>query len=162
MTAADLDGVVRIARASFPDHFEDRSCFAERLMLYPQGCFILAAEGVVAGYLIAYPWMSGSAPPLNSLIHQLPACADLIYLHDLALHPDARGRGYTQTVVHSLVAQARSDGWCQIALVAVNRATAFWQKMGFSVVEKPTELKSYGDNSAYMMRRILAEKPATR
>ncbi len=153
MAAADLDGVVRVARASFPDHFEDRSIFAERLMLYPRGCFTLATGGIVEGYLIAYPWIAGSAPRLNSLIDRLPPHPDLIYLHDLALHPGARGLGYTRTIVDRLVEQARADGWPQIALVAVNQATAFWRKMGFAVVEKPTKLASYGDDAAFMIRQ---------
>lgn len=61
MLAGDLDGVVCVARLSFPDHFEDRACFAERFALYPQGCFVLdAGDGQVAGYLIAYPWLQAA------------------------------------------------------------------------------------------------------
>lgn len=155
METADLDGVVRVARLAFPDHFEERSCFAERLSLYPRGCFTLDKEGEVAGYLIAYPWTSGSAPPLNSLIHALPLGADLIYLHDLALHPDTRGRDLTQTIINRLAAQACDDGWSAIALVAVNRAASFWSRMGFEVVDDPAmavKLASYGADAAYMMR----------
>lgn len=159
METADLDGVVRIARLAFPDHFEDRSCFAERLELYPRGCFTLDMAGEVAGYLIAYPWTTGSAPPLNSLIHALPQDADLIYLHDLALHPEARGHGLTSPMISRLAAQVRDDGWNAIALVAVNRATSFWSRMEFEVVEDPAmavKLASYGAEAAYMMRSTLA------
>lgn len=155
MAAADLDGVIRIARLAFPDHFEDRSCFAERLDLYPRGCFTLELAGEIAGYLIAYPWTTGSAPPLNSLIHALPQDADLIYLHDLALHSEARGQGLTSAMIDRLAAQASDDGWNAIALVAVNRAASFWSKMGFEVVEDPAmaaKLASYGTEAAYMRR----------
>jgi ribosomal protein S18 acetylase RimI-like enzyme len=154
MAPADLDGVVRVARVSFPDHFEDRSCFAERLALYPRGCFTLERDGAVAGYLIAYPWTAGSAPPLNALIHRLPAHPDLIYLHDLALHPAARQLGYPRPMLEQLMAQSRADGWSAIALVAVNRAAGFWQRFGFAVAEAGAAIPSYGDGSAYMIRRL--------
>lgn len=155
MEATDLDGVVHVARLAFPDHFEAPACFAERFALYPRGCFTLVADGEVMGYLIAYPWTADSAPPLNSLIHALPKAATILYLHDLALHPDMRGRGLTASVVERLVRQAREDGWDTIALVAVNQAAGFWERMGFAVVSEPalaSKLASYGADAAYMTR----------
>lgn len=159
MDAADLGDVVRVARLAFPDHFEAPACFAERFALYPRGCFTLAAAGEVVGYLIAYPWTAGSAPPLNSLIQALPEAATVLYLHDLALHPAARGSGHTAPVVETLVRQAREDGWDTIALVAVNQATGFWEKLGFAVVSEPamsSKLASYGADAAYMTRTTTA------
>lgn len=156
MVPCDLDGVVAVARIAFPDHFEDYACFAERLTLYPQGCFVLDA-GQVAGYLIAYPWRSGSAPPLNTVIGALPEGADVLYLHDLALHPDARGQGVTSLIVERLADRARADGWPAIALVAVNDATAFWERMGFRVVADPAmaaKLASYGADARSMVRGL--------
>ena len=35
MTPDDLDGVVAVAQLSFPDHPEERACFANRLELHP-------------------------------------------------------------------------------------------------------------------------------
>lgn len=157
MIAEDIDGVVRIARIAFPDHLEDRSCFAERLQLYSRGCFTLDREGEVVGYLIAYPWIAGSAPPLGALIHALPALADVLYLHDLALHPDVRGRGCAGPIIDRLAVQARGDGWSAIALVAVNRAAAFWSQNGFRVAGDPAmtrKLATYGADAVYMTRSI--------
>lgn len=156
MVPGDLDGVVAVARIAFPDHFEEYACFAERLALYPPGCFVLDA-GQVAGYLIAYPWRSASAPPLNTVIGALPQGADVLYLHDLALHPDSRGQGATSAIVDRLAVQARADGWPAIALVAVNDATAFWERMGFRVVADPAmaaKLASYGADARYMVRGL--------
>jgi ribosomal protein S18 acetylase RimI-like enzyme len=158
MTEADLDGVVEVARLSFPNHPEDRACFANRLELHPQGCFVLGdGAGGVFGYMVAYPWMRGSAPALNALIPALPGNADLIYLHDLALHPDARGGGHTRPVVEQLADQARADGWPALALVAVNDAAAYWGRLGF-VEESPPgmaeKLASYGADARYMVRPL--------
>lgn len=158
MTAADLDGVVDVARLSFPDHFESRACFENRLALSPAMSFVLAgADDAVRGYLFAYPWKGQTAPALNTLIEAIPAEADLIYLHDLALDPAVRGGGHTRSIVERLVDQVRADGWTKIALVAVNDATTFWQRMGFQPVTSPAlaaKLASYGDDARYMVRDL--------
>ena len=158
MRPDDIDAVVEVARLSFPDHFEDRACFQNRLALYPRGCFVLSGgEAAPRGYLIAYPWRAESAPPLNTVIEGLPAEPALIYLHDLALHPEARGGGVTGAVVERLAEQATEDGWPAIALVAVNDAVRFWARHGF--VEHAAEgmaakLASYGADARYMVRDL--------
>jgi len=158
MTTADIDGVVTVARLSFPDHFESRACFESRLALSPAMSFVLAgADDTVRGYLFAYPWKGETAPALNTLIEAIPAEADRIYLHDLALDPAVRGGGHTRSIVERLVDQVRADGWTMMALVAVNDATAFWQRMGFNAVTSPelsAKLASYGDDACYMVREL--------
>lgn len=157
MRTSDLDAVTEVARLSFPDHPEERACFQNRLQLYPRGCFVLADGGPAMGYLIAYPWRADAAPPLNTLIERLPADAQLIYLHDLALHPEARGGGVTGVVVEQLAEQARQDGWPAIALVAVNQAADFWRRHGFEAREAEgmgEKLASYGADARYMVRPL--------
>ena len=158
MAESDLDAVAAIALVSFPDHFEGRPMFANRLALAAQGCFVLAGDdGQAMGYAVSYPWRIDSAPPVNSLIEAIPEDADVIYLHDLALHPDARGGGATRAIVEQLADQARSRGWPAIALVAVNDAVGFWTKQGFEVRENAavrTKLASYGPDARYMVRRL--------
>lgn len=158
MTPGDLDGVVAVAQLSFPDHPEERACFANRLELHPEGCFVLAAEdGPVMGYLVAYPWKLNAAPALNVLIDAIPAEAEVVYLHDLALHPDTRGGGHTRPVVERLAEQAKAAGWPAVALVAVNDASTFWARNGFEVQNPPgmaEKLASYGDDARYMVRPL--------
>lgn len=158
MGPGDLDAVAAIARLGFPDHFEDRACFAERLALHPRGCFALeAADESLAGYLIAYPWTANAAPPLNTLVGALPAKPEVLYLHDLALHPDWRGRGFTRPIVERLVEDARAEGWPALALVAVNDAAGFWRGLGFEVVDDSAmaaKLASYGADARYMRRAL--------
>jgi GNAT superfamily N-acetyltransferase len=158
MTAGDLDAVVALALVAFPDHYEGRACFANRLALYPSGCFVLADEaGPARGYLVAYPWRAGEAPALNALIEGLPADADLIYLHDLAVHPEVRGRGWSRPAVERLAHDARTAGWPALALVAVNDAEPFWARHGFAVEESQAlarKLASYGPGARYMVRPL--------
>jgi GNAT superfamily N-acetyltransferase len=157
MSEADLDAVAAIARIGFPDHFEGRPMFANRLALAPDGCFVLADADRVLGYLIAYPWRTDSAPPLNALIEAIPDDAAVMYLHDLCLHPDARGLGATGGIVERLAGQARDLGWPAVALVAVNDATGFWARHGFSVRESQAisrKLAGYGADARYMIRPL--------
>ncbi|MNY17382.1 Acetyltransferase (GNAT) family protein [compost metagenome] len=109
------------------------------------------------GYLMAYPWKRDSAPPLDSLIGAVPRDAEVIYLHDLAVHPKTRGGGHTRAIVERLAEQARAAGWREIALVAVNAATAFWERHGFVARNPPGmagKLASYGDDARYMIRTL--------
>ncbi|MDI1327096.1 MAG: GNAT family N-acetyltransferase [Brevundimonas sp.] len=160
MTAADLDAVAHIAAIGFPDHFEGRDCFGNRLALNPSGCFVLAeANGEPRGYMVAWPWRAGAAPALNTLIEAIPAEASVMYLHDLALHPEVRGSGWSRDVVERLARQARDAGWPALTLVAVNDAAPFWERRGFAVVDSPamtTRLASYGPGARYMVRDLTA------
>jgi hypothetical protein len=58
-TAADLDAVERIGNAVHVNLQERPEVFANKLALFPQGCFVLARNGAVIGYGIAHPWALG-------------------------------------------------------------------------------------------------------
>lgn len=159
MTAADLDAVTDLAAIGFPDHFEGRDCFENRLALNPSGCFVLSdAGGEPRGYLVAYPWCPEAAPALNTVIEAIPADATVLYLHDLALHPDVRGGGWSDIIIERLADQARAAGWPRLALVAVNDAAGFWARQGFVVVDSPAikaKLAGYGRDARYMIRPLV-------
>jgi len=161
MTGADLDAVAAIALIGFPDHFEGRPMFANRLDMAPDGCFALSRieAGVerVLGYLVAYPWRADAAPPLNTRIEAIPGDAAVMYLHDLCLHPEVRGRGVTTGIVERLADQARAAGWPALALVAVNDAAGFWARHGFAVRQNAViaaKLAGYGPDARYMIRPL--------
>lgn len=157
MTVDDLDAVVAIASIGFPDHPEDRACFASRLSVFPDGCFILDGDPGVKGYLITYPWTADSAPVLNRRIAALPDDASVLYLHDLALHPDVRGEGWSRSAMEAVLAVAARGDWPAVALVAVNEAVGFWQGHGFEVRQTPAmaaKLASYGTDARYMVRPV--------
>lgn len=158
MTAADLDAVAAIAAVSFPDHFEGRDCFKNRMALNPSGCFVLAGpDGPPRGYLVAYPWTADALPALNTLIPAIPDDASVVYLHDLALDPAVRGGGWSRPIVERLAAEAGAAGWRALTLVAVNDAAPFWERHGFAVVDTAAmadKLASYGGDARFMVRRL--------
>ena len=67
--------------------------FAERVRLYPSGCFIYKSADRPCGYILSHPWVRNSPTPLNALLGQIPGDARTYYLHDLALLPKVRGLG---------------------------------------------------------------------
>ena len=157
MTAGDLDRVAEVATIGFPDHFEGRPCFANRLDLNPAGCFVLETAEGLQGYLVAYPWSAEAAPTLNTLIQAIPEDAGVMYLHDLALTPAVRGQGWSKPAVQAVVDLAKAGGWTTVALVAVNDAVDFWRGHGFEVRQTPemaAKLASYGPDARYMTREV--------
>lgn len=154
----DLGGVFDIAALAFPKHYEELAFFAERLTLSPRWCFGLEdGDGALKGYLIAYPWPLGTIPPLNAPLHALPADARALFLHDLALHPDAAGTGQARAIVERLAGEAAGDGFRDLALVAVNGTAPFWERLGFSAEASDAlavKLASYGAGARYMRRRL--------
>ena len=160
MTAADLDAVAALAAIGFPDHFEGRDCFENRLALNPHGCFVLAGEEAgIRGYLIAYPWTADAVPALNTVVAAIPDDASVICLHDLTLDPTVRGGGWSRPMVERLAEESRIAGWPALALVAVNDAAPFWERHGFTVVDKPgmaDKLAGYGVGARYMVRSLKA------
>jgi GNAT superfamily N-acetyltransferase len=157
MAAGDLDRVAGIAVIGFPDHFEGRDCFENRLALNAAGCFVLQTPDGLEGYLVAYPWAKDAVPALNTLIEAIPTNAAVLYLHDLALTPAVRGQGWSKPAVAAVVDLAKADGWPIVALVAVNDAVDFWRGHGFDVRQTPemaARLASYGPDARYMVRSV--------
>lgn len=153
MLPTDLDEVVRIADCVHQGFPEDREVFAERLVLWPQGCHFLESEGEGLGYLFGHPWVFRSPPPLNSLLGQLPQNPGTYYLHDLALLPEARKGGHGTKIIAANLKQARSDGFRVVSLISVHASSPFWRRQGFEVVNDNklvAKLASYGDEARYM------------
>lgn len=155
MLSDDIDAVCTMAAVCFPDHPEDRAVFLQRLSLYPQGCLVLQGTGAQLGYAVAYPWPGDAVPPLNTLVDGLPDAPSVLYLHDLAVLPTARGGGLARAGLEHVIGLARAVGLSTLALVAVNQAEGFWGHLGFEPRQTPalvTKLASYGPDARYMVR----------
>ncbi|MBN2752372.1 MAG: GNAT family N-acetyltransferase [Rhodospirillaceae bacterium] len=154
MTKDDLAAVEAIAAVVHPGYPEALEVFAERLSVYPAGCWVLLdAEGQVVGYALTHPWVYGQPPKLNILLGAIPAQADTYYLHDVALLPAARGRGAVRMVLKDVVAQADLAGQGNLSLVSVNESRPIWERCGFRLAGDVTpDLSSYGGDACFMTR----------
>jgi len=159
MTPQDLVEVQVLADAIHVIHPEDFQVLAERQRLYPQGCHMLVEAGQAIGYALTHPWRYAEPPPLNGLLGEIPSSATTYYVHDVALLPQARGRGHAEGMTDWLVSHARNAGFHTLSLVAVNKSQAFWEKVGFRVITVPglaAKLASYGPDAVLMVRDLIA------
>ena len=153
MTADDLAAVRDIAASIHPTLPERIEVFAEKLRLFPRGCFVLESVGGVAGYALAHPWRLRAIPPLDAFLTQISAAADCLYLHDAAVLPAARGKGAAPRLVALLRALAAEAGLPRLALVSVYGTSVLWNRLGFAAVEDTGLAKAlafYGDGATYM------------
>ncbi len=157
MEKEDIPHVNLLADVVHKAHPEDDAIFAERHRLYPAGCYSLIADKALAGYLIAHPWRLGHSPALNTLLGALPQKPDTLYLHDIALAPQARGLRLATAAVVLLIERAVTAGFSSLSLTAVNNSVGFWQKQGFLLASKISEgAASYGEEARSMVYPIIA------
>lgn len=153
MRATDLPALCAIADLVHPDHPESSEALASRLTRFPAGCFLAEGKPGMFGYCLSHPGQIGQPPPLDSVLTELPAGADCLYLHDLALIPAARGRGLGEAMVEMLATVARAHGLDRIALTAVSGSWGFWERQGFHRTACPA-LASYGHAAVYMVKPL--------
>lgn len=159
---ADLPAILAVAAAVHPTFPEDATVFAERLALYQAGCLVLADADadVVLGYVVSHPWIHLTPPPLNRSLGQIPPAPTTYYLHDLALLPEARGRGAAADGVRRILDHAAITNLPNASLVAVHDAGPFWARFGFSAVAPAAvpglaeKLASYGEAACLMVKDL--------
>jgi ribosomal protein S18 acetylase RimI-like enzyme len=153
LTPGDLARVSGLADHIHRSHLEDREVFANRLRFYPAGCWVLAEEREVAGYVISHPWVLHSPPPLNTLLPLERRDFDTYYLHDIAIAADLRRQGWARKVTLSLLRHGART-FATASMVSVNATGPLWRRFGFEIVESDAlrpKLASYGIGARYMV-----------
>jgi GNAT superfamily N-acetyltransferase len=145
MTEADLPTVMQIGDVVHADLPESLEVVAERLRLFPAGCWV--APG---GYILSHPARRGVAPRLNRLLRALPADADTLHLHDVAFLPERQGQGGGRSAMQLAFDVAARHGLPTVALVSVHGTGPYWGRFGF--VAELADVASYGDGAMYMTR----------
>ncbi len=157
MLEDDLPVDAAIAAQLHPACPEDDQIFAERLVLYPNGCLVLEINGNAVGYSISHPWLDRQAPVLNSLLHALPTHPSTYYIHDVALLPIARGLGAVEQLLANLLPITRAHGLSTISLIAVNSSYDFWARHGFVAIDDSAlqnKLNSYEPEAKFLLKNI--------
>ena len=163
MTAADLSRILAIADVVHPAYPEDRSVFEERLSLYPAGCRVAESGGEAIGYGVMHPGRLGVPPPLDTPLGHLPADADCLYLHDIALLAESRGTGLGAAVLEYAHRLATREGWQWLALTSTPAARSYWDRVGFTPYAQggpalESKLASYGGGMSYMTAPVRARE----
>lgn len=152
MQTSDIAAVTAISDAVHGIYTEPAAVYTERLTLHPAGCFVLDVDGEISGFLITHPWHGGKSPALGEMLGAIPDDASTYYLHDIALLPQARGTGAGREGLKLTIAAARSGGFREVSLVAVNGADRYWAAQGFAYDHDAAP--PYGNGTFRMMLNI--------
>jgi len=153
MLPADLDAVLRIQAACYPAAMQEPATVVAARMAAACGtCLVGSHEGVVRGYLFAYPSRLGLVTELSAPF--APARQpDTLYLHDLAIEPCALGRGLARALVDDALRRARALGLAHAALVSVQDSAGFWHALGWrAAATHDAGLDTYPSGALYMVR----------
>lgn len=158
MTANDLAEVQRISDLIHPDYPERDEVVAEKLMLSPSTHFIAEdSGGIVRGYAVAYPWIADDMPQLDTFIRKLPDKPEVLYIHDVALLPSARGGPLVPDLLKRLGVVALAKGLAGFTLAAMYGSETAWFRHGFWRVQAKgklvDQLAPYGP-AVFMSRPI--------
>ncbi len=149
----DLLAVHALQSQSYPLGYQEPvEAFAAKLDASPETAWGVdhpARSGLLLGYLFCLPIRGLQWPALHAA-QCLPAQhPDGLYLHDLCLHPDARGQGLGYALVHQARQWALEQGLAALRLIAVQGSVPYWQKQGFSRVPDSVLLQHAADLSSF-------------
>lgn len=145
-----VDAIAALVHPQLPERSE---VLAEKLALFPIGCFAFVCGGIMQGYALAHPWRLFDAPALDSFLYAIPGDADCLFLHDVALLPQARGHGAVILLMRRLHELAQSQNLPFISCMSVYGTEKMWARHGFkksSDLNKSEILLAYGPGAAYM------------
>lgn len=155
MTLADLETLIAIqAQAHRPEFQESRESYACKLNRAGETAWLAVDEsGNALGFCLALAWQRGLPPPdLNADKLPLLEWSDCLYLHDLAVLPEASGQGVGSSLVETVWAKTLSLGLAGIVLVSLADSVGWWRRQGWC--EQPGEavLTGYGSGALLMFR----------
>ncbi|WP_323000059.1 GNAT family N-acetyltransferase [Castellaniella sp.] len=159
LTSADLPRINEIQANCYPAAMiESDSVMAARLAASPGWIWGIRDDFGLCAYLFCHPCHQGYLGRLNAAASPV-AGGDTLYLHDLAIHPRARGRKLAQILVHQAWDRARATGLAHSALVSVQGSQAFWAQLGYRTCSKLTPdqtacLADYPPTAHYMVRML--------
>lgn len=157
MSEADLSDVLQIQDICYPAQLrESRASLQAKRRASPTSCFVASLKGDSVGYLFSVPCEFVNPPVWNAETCQRPAQPDCLYLHDLAVRPDARKSGAGSALVDAFVAQLRESSLARASLVSVQDSALYWECHGFRATpfsgDLQVKLGSYGGGAVYMER----------
>lgn len=152
----DLDAILQIqARCYTAIVPESPRSMGAKLAAAPASCFVAGlADGTPVAYLLALPWHFDDPPHLDAPTCQPPADADTLYLHDLAVAPEARGGGTADALVGAFMAALTASRIGRASLIAIQGSAGWWSRHGFAPVAMTPalaeRLAGYGSDACYM------------
>lgn len=155
---ADLSRIGEIADSVHVTLPERQEVFADKINSSPQTSLVLVAGEAIVGYALCHLWERYRIPQLDALLGTLAGPTDCLYVHDVVVLPEFRGKQAVASAIQLIAQIAHSKGIRYLALVSVYNTVAMWERLGFCVVDADsglaTKLLSYGDTAKYMIRDL--------
>lgn len=158
-TLIDLDHILAIQDLCYyAIEPESKLSMASKIVVSPDTCFVAKEYGQIMGYLLSIPALLGEPPALDSETKSVIENPECLYLHDLAVHPDIRGKGVGVLLLNQFMDIAREKGFQYSSLISIQNSVSFWEKQGFYPVNPSENLKhklcSYGQDAVYMEKKL--------
>lgn len=154
---ADLPAILHIqARCYTAIVPESAASMGAKVAAAPDTCFVACRDEHIVAYLLALPWRFDNPPCLDATDCPLPGQPDTLYLHDLAVAPEARGSGAADTLVQAFLAALARLPLPRASLIAIQGSAPWWARHGFAPAPVDdalrTRLAGYGEDAAYLSR----------
>ena len=131
---------------------ETEQVLRSKVRLGKQFCRVITdSSEMVVGYCLAHPWDEHPIV-LDTIYHEIRD-SQLLYIHDLAISPQHKGKGLGQMVVESLISAAKAHSLNSIKIIALRQALSFWEKVNFHS-KKVNVDACYGDDAVVMIRNL--------
>lgn len=151
----DLDAILTIQDLCYHEiDPESPESMLSKIHISPETCFVAKDDQETRGYLLSIPATLGNPPQLHSETQTLDKHPNCLYLHDLAIHPKARGMGVGKLLFQHFAKIAYQKQFQHASLISIQNSVPFWKQYGFSPVTPDKtlqeKLKTYGENATYM------------
>ncbi len=150
----NIDDVLRIQKTAYADDFlEDTESFIAKLNASDDTSWGAWHDGIMIGYLVAVPMTTDEGLGFNTSRISTVSIADarVVYIHDVAVDPEVRGRGVADLMLGRLEGVVAGLAVSEWRLVSVQESQGFWENRGFVVSPEPPPI-GYGPEAVLMTR----------
>lgn len=163
----DIPEILRIQALCYTSIEPERaSAYTNKLAIAPDCAFVVEQDsgaGLLA-YVFALPIQLAEPPALDADDVGVPANADSLYLHDLAIDPAARGLKLSAPLLDAFFATATRRNLPYCSLIAIQNSAPFWQRYGFHTdhpvsqrADVQEKIRVYGE-AVYMTRQLAGHR----
>jgi GNAT superfamily N-acetyltransferase len=157
---SDVQDILKIQRMCYPQVLlEDEAVFRK---IIEQDMSYIVFDSLdnqsVVGYALVHRIPNKYAPPdLNTTmldtsdVEVWNVWKGHIFIHDVSVAPEWRGKGLASTMVYEIIDRASEAK--SISLISVQDSQKFWEKHGFTKVNEDTQapwINSYGEDAVHM------------
>jgi ribosomal protein S18 acetylase RimI-like enzyme len=151
MRIDDLRDVYAVQQYGFDEEYwEPIETFRQILEAYPDGSFVAELNNKIVAYTISQP-ADEDREDLDSGLWDVRGDEECLYLHDMCLTIQARGKGIAQELFANVKLHAEDRKFKKIIGIAVQDSEKFWEKMGFNMGR---EYRYLGHSGTFMYQKI--------